>query len=55
MLTRGYVLDGNFLAEHLQMKNADNEVILTDGTAFFVKEKEYKQHLMLALETKQVR
>jgi hypothetical protein len=36
------------------MKNPDDEVILTDGTAFFVKEKEYKQHLSLALETKQV-
>jgi hypothetical protein len=54
MLTRGYVLDGNFSAEHLRMKNPDDEVILTDGTAFFVKEMEYKNHLKLALETKQV-
>jgi hypothetical protein len=53
-MTRGYVLDGNFSAEHLRMKNPEDEVILTDGTAFFVKELEYKNHLKLALESKQV-
>jgi hypothetical protein len=54
LLTRGYVLDGNFHAEHLKIKNLDSEVIITDGTGFFAEEKPYKDHLKVALETKEV-
>jgi hypothetical protein len=54
MMSRGYVLDGNFSAEHLRMKCPEDEVILGDGTAFFVREKEYKNHLLVAVESKQV-
>jgi hypothetical protein len=36
------------------MRNPDDEVIITDGTGFFVKEAPYKEHLQLAEESKQV-
>jgi len=52
--SRGFNLDGNFKAEHSKMRNPDDEVIITDGTGFFVKEAPYKEHLQLAEESKQV-
>jgi hypothetical protein len=54
IFTRGYCMDGNFSAEHLHMRHPSDEVILTDGTGFFVAEKRYKDHLKVAIESREV-
>ncbi|KAI0915315.1 hypothetical protein AcV5_003820 [Taiwanofungus camphoratus] len=36
--TRGFMMDGNFSAEHLKMRRPRNDVEITDGTGFFVAE-----------------
>jgi len=47
-------MDGNFQAEHMRMKNPENDVSLSDGTGFMVSKKPYKLHLKLAVERRQV-
>src|SRR6267154_119394 len=49
--TRSYVMDGNFKAEHLHPKNAEDEVWLTDGLGFMVGNDRYKRHLEAAKDT----
>jgi hypothetical protein len=39
------VVDGNFTADHLKMKNAHDDVALTDGDGYMVQEGPYQQHL----------
>jgi hypothetical protein len=48
-------MDGNFQAEHMRMRNPENDVPLSDGTGFMVKKAPYKLHLKSAVERKQVR
>ena len=48
------VMDGNFTAEHMKMRNPDDDVELTDGHGFMVGEKPYKEHLKSAVEDKEV-
>ena len=48
------VMDGNFTAEHMKMRNPDDDVELTDGHRFMVGEKPYKEHLKSAVEDKEV-
>jgi hypothetical protein len=52
--TRAYVFDGNFSAEQLRMKNPQDDVHLSNGDGFMVKTTEYKEHLHVAKEIKQV-
>jgi len=47
-------MDGNFQAEHMKMKNPENDVPLSDGTGFMVSKKPYKLHLKSAVERRQV-
>ena len=47
-------MDGNFQAEHVRMKNPENDVPLSDGTGFMVSKKPYKSHLKSAVERRQV-
>jgi hypothetical protein len=51
---RSFVMDGNFKAEHMNMKNAGDDVSLSEGTGFMVKDKEYKEHIRVSKETKEV-
>lgn len=46
--------DGNFSAEHLKPRRADDDVPLNEGSGFMVTDGPYKAHLAEALETKQV-
>lgn len=46
--------DGNFVAEHLHMRNAKDDVALTDGDAYMVFCADCEQHLDEALEIKEV-
>ncbi|KAI0941523.1 hypothetical protein AcW1_003396 [Taiwanofungus camphoratus] len=43
--TRGFIMDGNFSAEHLKMRRPRNDVEITDSTSFFVADGRYKAHL----------
>lgn len=51
---RGFMMDGNFQAEHMRMKNPQNDVPLSDGTGFMVSKKPYESHLKSAVERRQV-
>ena len=48
-------MDGNFQAEHMRMRNPENDVPLSDGTGFMVSKKPYESHLKSAVERRQVR
>ena len=48
-------MDGNFSAEHMKMRNPEDDVELTDGHGFMVGDKRYKEHLKNAVEDKEVR
>jgi hypothetical protein len=52
---RGFMMDGNFQAEHMKMRNPENDVLLSDGAGFMVSKKPYKLHLKSAVERQQVR
>jgi Kyakuja-Dileera-Zisupton transposase len=47
-------MDGNFQAEHMRMRNPENDVPLSDGTGFMVSKKPYESHLKSAVERRQV-
>ena len=46
--------DGNFKAEHLHVGNPADSVWLTDGMGYMVEDTRYKEHLKVAVETKEV-
>jgi hypothetical protein len=54
LFMRGFIMDGNFQAEHMRMKNLENDVPLSDGTGFMVSKKPYESHLKSAVERQQV-
>jgi hypothetical protein len=47
-------MDGNFSADHIKMRNPGDDVNLADGTAFMVEDKDYRSHLEIAKEIKEV-
>ena len=47
-------MDGNFQAEHMKMRNPENDVPLSDGTGFMVSKKPYESHLKSAAKRQQV-
>ena len=47
-------MDGNFQAEHMRMRNPENNVPLSDGAGFMVSKKPYELHLKLAVKRQQV-
>jgi hypothetical protein len=55
LFMRGFMMDGNFQAEHMKMRNPENDVPLSDGTGFMVSPIPYKAHLKSAVEMRQVR
>jgi hypothetical protein len=54
LFMRGFMMDGNFQAEHMRMRNPGNDVPLSDGTGFMVSKKPYESHLKSAAERRQV-
>jgi hypothetical protein len=48
------MMDGNFQAEHMKMRNPENDVPLSDGTGFMVSRIPYELHLKSAVERRQV-
>jgi hypothetical protein len=51
---REIVTDGNFKAQHVDMGMEENDVALTDGQGYFVKDSPFKNHLETAVDIKQV-
>ncbi|GBE84724.1 hypothetical protein SCP_0607040 [Sparassis crispa] len=49
----GFVMDGNFSAEHMKMKHPEEDVALSNGQAFMVGQEDYKAHLAVAMESHQ--
>ena len=47
-------MDGNFQAEHMRMRNPENDVPLSNGAGFMVSRKLYESHLKLAIKRQQV-
>ena len=54
LFMRGFMMDGNFQAEHMRMRKPENDVPLSDGTGFMVSKKPYELHLKSAAERRQV-
>ncbi|KAH9170154.1 hypothetical protein EDB89DRAFT_1908022 [Lactarius sanguifluus] len=46
----GFIMDGNFQAEHMKMRNPENNIPLSDGTGFMVSQGAYESHLKSAAE-----
>jgi hypothetical protein len=53
-LRRSIVVDGNFHADHLKMKNPEDDVELADGMGFMTESAPYEQHIKESKEQKQV-
>ncbi|KAH7903812.1 hypothetical protein BJ138DRAFT_1020037, partial [Hygrophoropsis aurantiaca] len=47
------VTDGNFSAQHMKMKNPEDDVSLTDGEGYMTTEGPYAEHISTAVESKQ--
>ena len=47
-------MDGNFQAEHMKMRNPENDFPLSEGTGFMVSRIPYELHLGSAVERQQV-
>ena len=54
LYTRSIVIDGNFSAEHLKMKQPEEDVALSPGGRYMVEPKRYELHLSTGTESKQV-
>jgi hypothetical protein len=54
LYTRSIVIDGNFAAEHLKMKQPGQDIALSPGGRYMVEPKRYELHLRTGKEFKQV-
>jgi len=54
LYTRSIVIDGNFSAEHLKMKQPEEDIALSSGGRYMVEPERYELHLNTAKEFKQV-
>ncbi|KAG1720188.1 uncharacterized protein EDB91DRAFT_1031245, partial [Suillus paluster] len=48
LVIQRYVVDGNFTAQHMNMKQPQPDVSLSDGLGYMVTEGEYQAHLSSA-------
>jgi hypothetical protein len=49
-----FVVDGNFTAHHMNMRQPELDIFLSDGLGYIVTEREYQAHLASATESKEV-
>ncbi|KAI6021294.1 hypothetical protein EDC04DRAFT_2901270 [Pisolithus marmoratus] len=52
-VTRQYVVDGNFTAQHMKMNKPELDVALSDGKGYMVSEVPYQSHLQQSLDSKE--
>ena len=50
LFMRGFMMNGNFQAKHIRMKNPENDIPLSNGTGFMVSKEPYKLHLKSVVE-----
>ena len=55
LFMRGFMMDGNFQAEHMRMRDPQNDVPLSYGSGFMVRKEPYESHLKSAVERRQVK
>jgi hypothetical protein len=48
------IIDVNFKAEQIKMRRPENDVVLIDGEGYMVTDGPYREHLRVAVETKEV-
>ena len=48
------MVDGNFTAQHMNMKRTENDIALSDGLGYMVENGPYKMHIATAPENKEV-
>ncbi|KIJ58337.1 hypothetical protein HYDPIDRAFT_102895, partial [Hydnomerulius pinastri MD-312] len=48
-----YVVDGNFSAQHMNMKCPEDDVLITDGRGYMVKVDPYSDHILRSVESKE--
>jgi hypothetical protein len=53
-VARQYVLDGNFTAQHMKMKNPGDDIVLSDGLGYMVMEGPYEEHIANTFKSKEV-
>ncbi|KAI6097641.1 hypothetical protein EV401DRAFT_2061676 [Pisolithus croceorrhizus] len=53
-VTRQYVIDGNFTAQHMKMNKPEMDVSLSDGKGYMVSEIPYQSHLQQSVDNKEV-
>jgi len=49
-----YVVDGNFTAQHMNMKKPENDIPLSDGLGYMVQDGPYQTHIAAVPESKEV-
>lgn len=47
-------MDGNFTAQHMNMKKPENDIALSDGLGYMVENGPYQTHIATAAENKEV-
>ncbi|KAI5982238.1 hypothetical protein EDD15DRAFT_2378086 [Pisolithus albus] len=52
-VTRQYVIDGNFTAQHMKMNKPEMDVSLSDGKGYMVSEIPYQSHLQQSVDNKE--
>ncbi len=55
LFMRGFMMDSNFQAEHMKMRNPENDIALSGGTGFMVGQLPYEEHLKSVVERQKVR
>ena len=49
-----YVVDGNFIAQHMKMQKPEDDVALSDGLAYMVANGPYQGHVTHATDNEEV-
>jgi hypothetical protein len=49
-----FMMNGNFQAKHIKMRNPENDVPLYNGTGFMVSPEPYELHLKSVIKRRQV-
>ena len=53
-LVRSLVVDGNFTADHLRQRRAEDDVLLMEGQGMMTSHQPFSNHLAVAKETVEV-
>ncbi|KAG1726471.1 hypothetical protein EDB19DRAFT_1897637 [Suillus lakei] len=53
LIMKRFVVDGNFTAQHMNMRQPKLDIFLSDGLGYMVAEREYQAHLASATESRE--